>query len=88
MQFLIQNFLQTCQRKLLLMLYQKIFQKNMDFADTVFKELLMNMLQRKQLKNYPPKADVVLLVPTFSYQVYGCYVRPGRGAEIAERAAA
>jgi N,N-dimethylformamidase len=31
-------------------------------------------------------ADVALLVPTFSYQVYGCYVRPGRGAEIAERA--
>ena len=35
-----------------------------------------------------PRADVVLLVPTFSYQVYGCYVRPGRGAEIAARAAA
>jgi N,N-dimethylformamidase len=35
-----------------------------------------------------PQADVVLLVPTFSYQVYGCYVRPGRGEEIAERAAA
>lgn len=35
-----------------------------------------------------PRADVVLLVPTFSYQVYGCYVRPGRGTEIAERAAA
>ena len=31
---------------------------------------------------------VALLVPTFSYQVYGCFVRPGRGAEIAERAAA
>ena len=35
-----------------------------------------------------PKADVVLLVPTFTYQVYGCFVRPGRGAEIADRAAA
>ncbi len=35
-----------------------------------------------------PQADVVLLVPTFSYQVYGCFVRPGRGEEIAERAAA
>ncbi|MEJ0015221.1 MAG: N,N-dimethylformamidase beta subunit family domain-containing protein [Acetobacteraceae bacterium] len=35
-----------------------------------------------------PQADVVLLVPTFSYQVYGNFVRPGRGAEIAERAAA
>lgn len=35
-----------------------------------------------------PSADVVLLVPTFSYQVYGCYVRPGRGAEISARAAA
>ncbi len=33
-----------------------------------------------------PSADVAFLVPTFSYQVYGCYVRPGRGAEIAERA--
>ncbi len=31
-------------------------------------------------------ADVAFLVPTFSYQVYGCHVRPGRGAEIAERA--
>ncbi len=35
-----------------------------------------------------PQSDVALLVPTFSYQVYGCYVRPGRGTEIAERAAA
>ena len=35
-----------------------------------------------------PQAEVALLVPTFSYQVYGCFVRPGRGAEIAERAAA
>jgi N,N-dimethylformamidase len=35
-----------------------------------------------------PQSDIVLLVPTFSYQVYGCFVRPGRGAEIAERAAA
>ncbi|MCW3475936.1 N,N-dimethylformamidase beta subunit family domain-containing protein [Limobrevibacterium gyesilva] len=34
-----------------------------------------------------PSADVAFLVPTFSYQVYGCYVRPGRGAEIAGRAA-
>jgi N,N-dimethylformamidase len=35
-----------------------------------------------------PSADVALLVPTFTYQVYGCFVRPGRGVEIAERAAA
>jgi N,N-dimethylformamidase len=35
-----------------------------------------------------PQSDIVLLVPTFSYQVYGCFVRPGRGAEIAARAAA
>jgi N,N-dimethylformamidase len=35
-----------------------------------------------------PQSDVVLLVPSFSYQVYGCFVRPGRGAEIAARAAA
>ncbi len=35
-----------------------------------------------------PASDVVLLVPTFSYQVYGCHARPNRGAEIAERAAA
>jgi N,N-dimethylformamidase len=35
-----------------------------------------------------PQAEIVLLVPTYTYQVYGCYVRPGRGAEIAERAAA
>jgi N,N-dimethylformamidase len=35
-----------------------------------------------------PQSDIVLLVPTFSYQVYGSYVRPGRGAEIAERATA
>lgn len=34
-----------------------------------------------------PTADTVLLVPTFSYQVYGCHARPGRSAEIAERAA-
>ena len=33
-----------------------------------------------------PRADVVFLLPTYSYQVYGCFVRPGRGAEIAERA--
>eukprot|EP01037_Dinobryon_pediforme_P002162 gene2162-2199_t len=35
-----------------------------------------------------PMSAVVLLVPTFTYQVYGCYVRPGRGAEIADRAQA
>lgn len=35
-----------------------------------------------------PVSDVVLLVPTFTYQVYGCHVRPGRGMEIAERVAA
>jgi len=35
-----------------------------------------------------PQADVVLLVPTFTYQVYGCFVRPGRGTEIADRSAA
>jgi N,N-dimethylformamidase len=35
-----------------------------------------------------PRAAVALLLPTFSYQVYGCYVRPGRGAEIRERVAA
>ncbi|MSP89810.1 MAG: N,N-dimethylformamidase [Alphaproteobacteria bacterium] len=32
------------------------------------------------------KADVAFLVPTFSYQVYSSFVRPGRGAEIRERA--
>ena len=35
-----------------------------------------------------PHCDTVLLAPTFTYQVYGCYVRPGRGAEIADRARA
>jgi N,N-dimethylformamidase len=35
-----------------------------------------------------PQSDVALLVPTFSYQVYGCFNRAGRGAEIAERARA
>ncbi len=35
-----------------------------------------------------PQSEIVLLVPTYTYQVYGCYVRPGRGAEISERAAA
>jgi N,N-dimethylformamidase len=35
-----------------------------------------------------PRSDVVFLVPTYTYQVYGNHVRPGRGAEIAERAAA
>ena len=33
-----------------------------------------------------PSSDVVFLLPTFSYQVYGCFVRPGRGDEIAARA--
>ena len=33
-----------------------------------------------------PTSDVVFVLPTFSYQVYGCFVRPGRGAEIAARA--
>jgi len=33
-----------------------------------------------------PTSDVAFLLPTFSYQVYGCFVRPGRGAEIAPRA--
>jgi N,N-dimethylformamidase len=32
-----------------------------------------------------PASDVVLLVPTYTYQIYGCYVRPGRGAEISGR---
>jgi N,N-dimethylformamidase len=40
------------------------------------------------VRPHHPQADVVLVVPTFSYQVYGCFVRPGRGAEIAERASA
>jgi N,N-dimethylformamidase len=35
-----------------------------------------------------PRARLALLVPTFTYQVYGCYVRPGRGAEIAAKATA
>ncbi|WP_158743564.1 N,N-dimethylformamidase beta subunit family domain-containing protein [Acidisphaera sp. L21] len=34
------------------------------------------------------RAALAVLVPTFTYQVYGCYVRPGRGTEIAERVAA
>ncbi|MBM3523011.1 MAG: N,N-dimethylformamidase, partial [Alphaproteobacteria bacterium] len=29
-------------------------------------------------------ADVAFVVPTFSYQVYSCYVRPGRSEEIRE----
>jgi N,N-dimethylformamidase len=33
-------------------------------------------------------ADTAVLIPTFTYQVYSCFVRPGRGAEIAARAAA
>jgi N,N-dimethylformamidase len=33
-----------------------------------------------------PSCDTVLLMPTYTYQVYGCYVRPGRGAENRERA--
>jgi len=35
-----------------------------------------------------PRADVVFLVPTFTYQVYGSHPKDGRGASIAERAAA
>lgn len=35
-----------------------------------------------------PQSDVVLVVPTFSYQVYGCHQRVGRGGEIAARASA
>jgi N,N-dimethylformamidase len=35
-----------------------------------------------------PASGVAFLVPTFSYQVYGNFVREGRGAEIRERAAA
>ncbi len=35
-----------------------------------------------------PTADVAFLVPTFSYQVYSNHVRPGRGAEIRDRALA
>jgi N,N-dimethylformamidase len=35
-----------------------------------------------------PRARVAFLVPTFTYQVYGCFVRPGRGAEIRDRAGA
>jgi N,N-dimethylformamidase len=34
-----------------------------------------------------PTADTAVLIPTFSYQVYSCFVRPGRGAEIAARSA-
>jgi N,N-dimethylformamidase len=32
--------------------------------------------------------DVAVLFPTYSYQVYSCFVRPGRGAEISARAKA
>lgn len=35
-----------------------------------------------------PTADVAFLVPTFTYQVYGSFQRPGRGAEIRARAEA
>ena len=35
-----------------------------------------------------PSCDTVVLMPTYTYQVYGCYVRPGRGAEIRARASA
>ena len=35
-----------------------------------------------------PTADTAVLVPTYTYQVYGCYVRPGRSAEIRDRATA
>lgn len=33
-----------------------------------------------------PRADVAVLIPTFSYQVYSSFVRPGRGAENLARA--
>lgn len=33
-------------------------------------------------------ADVAFLVPTYTYQVYSCFVRPGRSEEIRERALA
>jgi len=33
-----------------------------------------------------PGSDVAFLVPTFTYQVYGSFQRPGRGAEIRARA--
>jgi len=33
-------------------------------------------------------AAVAVLVPTFTYQVYSCFVRPGRGAENRDRASA
>lgn len=35
-----------------------------------------------------PTSDTAVLIPTFSYHVYSCFVRPGRGAEIAARSAA
>ncbi len=35
-----------------------------------------------------PTSDVVLLVPTYTYQVYGCHVRPGRAQAIHEQALA
>lgn len=35
-----------------------------------------------------PTAALAVLVPTFTYQIYGCFVRPGRGKEIAARASA
>jgi N,N-dimethylformamidase len=35
-----------------------------------------------------PSAPVALLVPTYTYQVYSCFVRAGRGAEMAARNAA
>jgi N,N-dimethylformamidase len=35
-----------------------------------------------------PSSDLVFLVPTFTYQVYSSFVRPGRGAELADRATA
>jgi N,N-dimethylformamidase len=40
------------------------------------------------VRSAKPSAPVALLVPTYTYQVYSCFVRPGRGAEIAKRAAA
>jgi len=35
-----------------------------------------------------PSSDLVFLVPTYTYQVYSNFVRPGRGAELADRATA
>src|SRR5262249_47842137 len=35
-----------------------------------------------------PKAKIAVLLPTFTYQVYGSFVRPGRTDELRERATA